>query len=271
MLGCQHHLTMLTFLRKIRKSLISSGSTRKPASPLGRYLLYAVGEIALVVIGILIALQINNWNQDRLNIKKEGQLIQALKIELSDNAQYLDWRIEYLRNQVEKRGIALLKSTGPNPEKIPLDSISSNILKIVYLLPYSPITAKFQQIMSSDESNLIRSDSLLQMLINYQSALELAAWPQFEMRTQILEHLQTNFSPLYMLRSQNKGMFENLMKEDYSANYFDLDGQKLLADPKFQGLVVTRLEANGYTIQLLIGLKRQIEQINAFINRNYDL
>ena len=47
---------MLTFLRKIRKSLIESGIARK-------YLLYAIGEIALVVIGILIALQINNWNE----------------------------------------------------------------------------------------------------------------------------------------------------------------------------------------------------------------
>tara|TARA_Y100000385_G_C13099534_1_gene643585 strand:- start:2936 stop:3121 length:186 start_codon:yes stop_codon:yes gene_type:complete len=50
--------TMLTLLRKIRKSLIDSGSSRK-------YLLYAIGEIALVVIGILIALQINNWNESR--------------------------------------------------------------------------------------------------------------------------------------------------------------------------------------------------------------
>ena len=49
---------MLTFLRKIRKSLLDGGKIR-------RYLFYAVGEILLVVIGILIALQINNWNEDR--------------------------------------------------------------------------------------------------------------------------------------------------------------------------------------------------------------
>jgi hypothetical protein len=47
---------MLTFLRKIRWSLLESGSARK-------YIFYAIGEIALVVIGILIALQINNWNE----------------------------------------------------------------------------------------------------------------------------------------------------------------------------------------------------------------
>ena len=58
---------MLTFFRRIRKGLLGTGATSK-------YLLYAVGEIALVVVGILIALQINNWNQERLNRLEEQQL-----------------------------------------------------------------------------------------------------------------------------------------------------------------------------------------------------
>jgi len=59
---------MLRFFRTIRKKLIEEDNVRKPASPAGRYLLYAIGEILLVVIGILIALQVNNWNEDQ---KKE--------------------------------------------------------------------------------------------------------------------------------------------------------------------------------------------------------
>ena len=57
---------MLTFFRRIGKGLLEGGGTSK-------YLFYAVGEITLVVIGILIALQINNWNEER---KK----IQAIKV-----------------------------------------------------------------------------------------------------------------------------------------------------------------------------------------------
>ena len=49
---------MLTFLRQVRKSLIDSGSTQ-------RYFIYAIGEILLVMIGILLALQVNNWNEKR--------------------------------------------------------------------------------------------------------------------------------------------------------------------------------------------------------------
>jgi len=50
---------MLKFFRTIRKKLIDEDNVRK-------YLLYAIGEILLVVIGILIALQVNNWNEQRL-------------------------------------------------------------------------------------------------------------------------------------------------------------------------------------------------------------
>ena len=57
---------MIKFFRNIRKTLVNEGKTSNPASAMasaGTYLKYAIGEIVLVVIGILIALQINNWNE----------------------------------------------------------------------------------------------------------------------------------------------------------------------------------------------------------------
>ncbi|HAT67789.1 MAG TPA: hypothetical protein DCS66_24850, partial [Flavobacteriaceae bacterium] len=62
---------MIKFFRKIRQNLISQGKTAK-------YLKYAIGEIALVVIGILIALQINNWNETRKEKKVETVILSIL-------------------------------------------------------------------------------------------------------------------------------------------------------------------------------------------------
>ena len=56
---------MLNFFRRIRQALLSEGRLSTPSTPTGRYLLYALGEIFLVMIGILLALQVNNWNQKR--------------------------------------------------------------------------------------------------------------------------------------------------------------------------------------------------------------
>jgi hypothetical protein len=90
---------MLTFLRKIRRSLIESSSFGKPASPLGRYLLYAVGEIALVVIGILIALQINNWNEERKTQQQIEDHLENLAGDLNEDiAEYLhQYRHQHMR------------------------------------------------------------------------------------------------------------------------------------------------------------------------------
>lgn len=59
---------MIKFFRKIRQNLLSEGKT-------GKYLKYAVGEIILVVIGILLALQLNNWNEQRKLKVQEVELL----------------------------------------------------------------------------------------------------------------------------------------------------------------------------------------------------
>ena len=66
---------MIKFFRKIRRNLLSEGKT-------GKYFKYAIGEIILVVIGILIALQINNWNENRKIQKLEAQIYTELKSDL---------------------------------------------------------------------------------------------------------------------------------------------------------------------------------------------
>jgi len=73
---------MLTFFRKIRKTLLESGSTR-------RYLLYAIGEIALVVIGILIAVQINNLNEAKIQRNLEQEALARLLEDLQQDADRL--------------------------------------------------------------------------------------------------------------------------------------------------------------------------------------
>ncbi|WP_242130586.1 DUF6090 family protein [Aestuariivivens marinum] len=62
---------MIKFFRNIRKSLLNQGKTTK-------YLKYAIGEIILVVIGILMALQINNWNEERKNSKLKNTYKESL-------------------------------------------------------------------------------------------------------------------------------------------------------------------------------------------------
>ena len=74
---------MIHFFRKIRQRLLKKNKV-------GRYLLYASGEILLVVIGILIALQINNWNQKRQNEKLEIKYLQGIQTNLDNDIDELE-------------------------------------------------------------------------------------------------------------------------------------------------------------------------------------
>ena len=74
---------MLRFLRQIRQRLLTDNKFIK-------YLMYAVGEILLVVIGILIALQINTWNEERIERKNEVKLLKELRADLDDNLEEIE-------------------------------------------------------------------------------------------------------------------------------------------------------------------------------------
>ena len=67
---------MIKFFRKIRQNLISEGKN-------GKYFKYAIGEIVLVVIGILIALSINNWNEERKATKREKLFLKEFKTSIN--------------------------------------------------------------------------------------------------------------------------------------------------------------------------------------------
>ena len=74
---------MINVFNKIRKQLLDENKT-------GRYLKYAIGEIVLVMIGILLALQVNNWNQNRALKKEELKIMKSLHQEFSENLVKFD-------------------------------------------------------------------------------------------------------------------------------------------------------------------------------------
>ena len=87
---------MIKFFRKIRQSLLQQGKA-------GKYFTYAFGEIVLVVIGILIALQINNWNEERKANIAENKALVALKKEFEQNID----RFQFILQQRDSQQLAL--------------------------------------------------------------------------------------------------------------------------------------------------------------------
>jgi len=87
----------------------------------GKYFKYAIGEIILVVIGILIALQINNWNTQHQNTKTNTKLLEKLKVELELNItrlNYLDSVTRYTSRITSNDSALSILSKGAKPKDI---------------------------------------------------------------------------------------------------------------------------------------------------------
>ena len=77
------------------------------------YLVYAIGEVVLVVIGILIALQIDNWNEARNLHRTEMVLLKEMKSNLEDSMAEAQWNINYNKEKLNANEVVLENLNSP--------------------------------------------------------------------------------------------------------------------------------------------------------------
>ena len=148
---------MIKFFRKIRQNLLSEGKT-------GKYLKYAIGEIILVVFGILIALQINNWNEQRKIENKGKDYIQEIYKELKIEKSNIDLILNSLSNQYN--GIEHVLSFFESENKQLKDTVqfTKNFWSTTRLFIVDRDLNTFDKLKSSGESILLKNDSLSNLL-----------------------------------------------------------------------------------------------------------
>ncbi len=150
---------MFNFFRNIRRNL---SDDNRPV----KYFRYAIGEIALVVLGILIALQVNNWNEGRKEQEKIKRYAKSLVQDLENDIKMVD-TIQYVANQIALR-IDSLSNYIRNNE---IDEISN--LDIVCLSwmklyrPYSWNRATLDELKNSGSLQLIKNDELSKRIVEY--------------------------------------------------------------------------------------------------------
>ena len=146
---------MIKFFRKIRQKMLSENKV-------SQYLLYAIGEIVLVVIGILIALQINNWNINRISDKQMIIHLGSLKKDLSIDTLNFTKAINNYSKEVDLRKNLMPLS---NYENIPTDSIFQLI--IPYYGTQKSISNTFNKITNSGITQISKNDSLSEKIYDY--------------------------------------------------------------------------------------------------------
>lgn len=148
---------MIKFFRNIRQKLLIEGKT-------GNYLKYAIGEIVLVVIGILIALQINSWNQTRLDRIEEKNILAKLHDEFLENKTEVAKSTAIYKSAMNANSVLmnLIGSDEATLQKHNLDRLFYESLPSLQIV-LSNNTVK--NIVSSGKLNIIKNTEVI-LLIN---------------------------------------------------------------------------------------------------------
>ncbi len=224
---------MLLFLRRIRRKLINSGSARK-------YLLYAIGEILLVTIGILLALQVNNWNEDRKSRNEEHELLLGLE----NQFEFLHRGL--LGRAVINDSLELYASRVLYPTIRRNEFSSKSILEAFYAIKWAgtfdPGSGVLEAMMESGRLELIQNDSLREMLSGWSTIMDETTDNEVLMRELVNREIIPVMSSVL---GQNIGRIVN---DSYVNTYFNSsindselqDFRTLLIDKKFIGLATWR-------------------------------
>lgn len=157
---------MIKFFRRIRQKLLSENKFSK-------YLLYAVGEIILVVIGILIALQINNWNLTQQDRKTEKENLLALQKEFTQNRTTLQEVI--LQNNANISGAEKMIQSFSTTAKDTVSELKMAIYGSETFgaeINFEPESGVLTEVISSGQLKLIRNNELKHKLAGFSSKID---------------------------------------------------------------------------------------------------
>lgn len=153
---------MIKLFRHARGQLLSQGKTR-------RYLKYAIGEIILVMIGILLALQVSNWNQNRLDRISEQKLLSSIHKDFLRNKKQFD--MTKAVHQTHQLALEKIKSLLPvNGNSMIADSVDyySGLIKSN---TFNAFSSTVEAIVNTNAIEVIQNDTLKAYLISWKNAL----------------------------------------------------------------------------------------------------
>ena len=229
-----------------------------------KYLLYAIGEIILVVIGILIALQLNNYNDTLKQQKEEHKIIQNLKLDFEYNLSEMERNIQQLKNN-KNAGLKIIAQTG---SKISNNAdIDGLIDQIVFTPVYFPQNGFLLELINSGKLGIISNEILRNRLSSWFPTLE-----NLHDREQIsLEY--NRYLTLFIMKNGSWLNADKVSKDeqvreiDFPESGFEIDNNQMLKLPEFENFVENQVICQT----ILLGRQERCLELNREIIKLLEL
>jgi len=228
---------MINFFRKIRKKMADDNKPMK-------YMRYAIGEIVLVVIGILIALSINNWNEIRKDKLRAQSHLKEIKAELLFDLNQMD-TVMFFLNSVDQAGLYLNDFLQNKLEKIDSTELKDAYLRLGHLSIFNFTEIAYNNLLSSGEINLIENDSIKRLLgfLHNDDKWDKSYHdgPMQQIFNEYSNYINKHTEPL-MVRQFYQNEFKANFKNDFKATTrsiddFSIDWNNIKEDSNYQILL----------------------------------
>ncbi len=245
---------MIKFFRTIRKDLLKKDKT-------GKYLKYAIGEIILVVIGILIALQINTWNANRIDSNKEKEylnnLIEDIKTQKTLVKNQIDHEIK-TKLQCEK-ALSHLNSTIINADS--LNIYLTDITRKSFVIN----DPTFQDLKSSGNILLIKNNALRKKIISFYQNLEYSALVIVVSNENSIESFRNFIIQNSIVNMNYKDSLVVAGGVNWSLNSIDVPWAKKVQEAKLKDkenllIALNHISQRGRTSTVHLDLMQRLEQ-----------
>ncbi|MEZ4899651.1 MAG: DUF6090 family protein [Saprospiraceae bacterium] len=240
---------MIKFFRKVRQNLLAEHKVSK-------YLAYAVGEIILVVIGILIALKVNNWSTQQKNSALEKEICAYLNMEYKSAKKNLG-RLDSLLAKQKNVLIQLSENCSPDPPSISKELMDSLITYSFAAPTFSPPNATLNDILNTGKIEVIRNVELRNLLSTWNGKLEESNRQELNLSN----FLFNRYVPFLegRIEFQHKEYVE--VKRTKEPKSFGMDSRSLLNDLEYCNLVRRAIYFNSWVSFIYLELEIDIDRI----------
>ncbi|MEO0570890.1 MAG: DUF6090 family protein [Bacteroidota bacterium] len=246
---------MLAFFRRIRKSLLTENKLTK-------YFFYALGEIILVVIGILIALKINNWNNNQISQQKELSYLQEIRDNLEQDTKRIDSVLAFNRDKVPivKGMMQIFSDSLTNDERVELFNTYST--PFTWYEIFIPQKTAFNNMVAAETIDLVQDGELRKTLISYYE-YDYAGSVQFRVR-QMNRRIVDKAFPMFFTRENTKSLL-GLSTELPTNNELTIHKEQWLLSELYGLIYILGLQDEG-----LIGFKQNIKELILLIDNTLE-
>ncbi len=240
---------MIPFFRKIRKKMADDNKPMK-------YMRYAIGEIVLVVIGILIALQVNNLNESRKTRVNEGQILNDLIIEIEDDFTSLNYGIERHSEAMNSCKV-LLDIFNKNIDYN--DSLSFHLAAVHYYTVFMSNMGAYESLKSKGFETISNKELRFEIINLYEKWYPILQYNDNILSEDIL-HIKRNFNQTHFDKFQ---LFEVIPKEGfrYNGEMIPNNFNQLKSNAEYKYFLKSLLASHSSVISLHKFIKVKAENI----------